>query len=230
MSSKKQRVLQEAISLHYGAILLYELDLAAAYTLVVAGLEALSREFGTPPSGWSKWENSTNWEEFMKELHLKQDQKEMIRARLMRDKQLRLKETFVNYVTETLPDSMGDESWKEWMYEIAINPTHSDFIPGKGQWARDDKVRDHLTTDRDLLRAALKKTYNARSGFVHEGKRTINFLTHLQNTLVPDYNKPLPFSILRTILSTLIRHELKRNSKDFVFPTLEIRNEDNPMS
>ncbi len=222
ISAKKQRVLQEAISLHYGAVLLYEVDLAAAYTLVVAGIEALSREFGEPPSSWSKWDKSEPWDTLMKDIHLKEEQKAKIRAHLMKDKQMRLKETFVNYVIDALPESMWDEDWKEWMYSITMSASGSDYTPGKGQWSRNDKVRDHLTTDREKLRASLKKTYNARSGFVHEGKRSINFLSHIQTTLIPDYNKPLPFSILRTILSALIRYELDRNSSAFKLPEIEI--------
>jgi hypothetical protein len=50
-----------AIDLHYGACLLVTRDLATAYTLLVAGIETLAQQFGTPSREWSDWQESTRW-------------------------------------------------------------------------------------------------------------------------------------------------------------------------
>lgn len=223
LPSKQQTALVEAINLHYGAVLLYELDLAAAYTLVVAGIETLSKAFSTPPTGWSKWDQSEKWDAFMKEIKLTEAQRTQVRERLLSERQILLKQTFVNYAVQELPDSMWDEEWREWMYTIdASAGTYSK----DGSWTKDDKVRDHITDDREKLRTAIRKSYDARSGFVHQGKREINLLSHIQGTLVVDYTKPLPFSFLRTILSALIRQELNRQSKPFSLPEITIVSEE----
>lgn len=220
LKPKQQKAISQAVSLHYGAVLLYESDLAAAYALIVAGIETLSRVFSTPPTGWSKWDQSQAWDEFMKGIELTGDQKIELRDRLLKDKQILLKQTFVNYAVQEVPDSMWEDDWREWMYQIDADS--GQYIPGKGNWSKDGKVKDHLTTDRDKLRTAIKKSYDARSGFVHEGKRGINLMSHIQTSLVADYTKPLPFSHLRTILSTLIKYELARQSEPYNLPDIFI--------
>ena len=219
LPSKQQTAIIEAINLHYGAVLLYEHDLAAAYTLVVAGIETLSKTFSTPPTGWSKWDQSEKWDDFMKEAKLSIDQRSQLRKRLLAETHILLKQTFVNYAVQELPDSMWNEDWKEWLYTVDASAGQ---YAKDGSWTTDNKVRDHITDDREKLRLAIRKSYDARSGFIHQGKRQINLVSHIQGALTVDYSQPLPFSFLRSILSALIRHELNRQSKSFPFPDVGI--------
>ena len=223
LNQKHLNTISEAMNLHYGAVQLYELDLSAAYTLVVAGIETLSREFGRAPSGWSKWDQSKPWDDFMKEIELKVSQKDALRKHLLKQQHIRLKETFVNYVIEELPDSFWESEWQEWMY--SVNGGEGQYVPNEGQWTVNDKVSNHLTQDREQLRSALRKSYDARSVFVHQGKRDINFFSNLSGVTRPDYSKPLPFSVLRSILACLIKLELERNSSEYELPDMILKHE-----
>ena len=51
-----------ALSAFHGAILLFDREPRAAYTLLITGIELLSRKYGTPPSNWSDWEESPSWD------------------------------------------------------------------------------------------------------------------------------------------------------------------------
>lgn len=71
-----------ACTLHHGAILLYEKDVRSAYLLLVAAIEVLSRQYGAPPTDWSDWEESSEWEKFMVKIGLSSKQETALRGRL----------------------------------------------------------------------------------------------------------------------------------------------------
>jgi hypothetical protein len=217
LSGKTETAIVTAIQLHYGAVLLFDRDLAAAYTLIVAGIETLSRQFGRPPSDWQAWDKASEWDEFAAQQGLSESQHEALRGRLMRDRQLRLKETFVNYVVEQLPDSFWSQPWDEYVYTVDMEAG----MWGDGTWHSDKTMRDFIPQDRNLLAGALRKSYDARSGFVHEGRRTVNLWSQLFDFMRPaEANHALSFAVLRSILTCLIRAELDAHAQDYELPQL----------
>ncbi|MGC5332258.1 hypothetical protein [Micromonospora sp. DT62] len=226
LSAEAEGVLNSAISLHYGAVLLFDRDLAAAYTLVIAGIEALSRQFGSPPTAWEDWEQAVSWEKFAKRQGLTDVQYSALKSKLMRDKQLKLSQTFINYAVERMPVSFKSLSWREYTYGVDA---------GSGQWIQgswsDEKVMgDYLPAGRDQLIDALKVSYMARSGFVHSGARAVSFLDDLFGQIPgsADGSRPLPFFVMRSLLAELIRVELKANSSGSELPDVTLLHDATP--
>jgi hypothetical protein len=219
LSGRKERAITVAIQLHYGAVLLFDRDLAAAYTLVVAGLETLAQQFGDVPKDWADWEMADDWNAFAKKQGLTTAQHEALRAKLMQDKQLRLKERFANYAGNHLPRTFWSRSWEEHIYRV------QDGSWKEGQWQPQKQVRDHLPRDRKLLVGTLRKSYDARSSFVHSGQRTVDLYSQFQfhaGTQPVSIERPLPFALLRSILTTLIEVELAAHSKDYEVPEIRM--------
>ena len=196
-----------ALDLHYGSALLFEKDLSAAYTLAVAGIEALSRGFGAPPSNWSDWDQSATWDKFARHHKLPSELYDALKAKLMKNQHLRLKETFANYAAYRLPDDFWDDEWNEWIYNVRM----PDGVYDGGDWSSRKHVRDYLTVDRDVLRAALRRSYDARSGFVHTGNRSVNTSSELYSQIhASGEDRPLSYACIRSILSRLLREEIDK--------------------
>ena len=207
-------VIGAACSLHHSAALLFERDIRSAYLLLVAGIEVLSRQFGEPPSDWKSWDSSTSWDKFMSDVALNSTQEQSLRNRLMDDRQLRLKATFRNYGARGLPDSFWDEDWKDWMYPIDAS---------RGFWTEPSvisqkKIKDLLPQDRHFLSECLGKSYDLRSGLVHRGVSLQISAGALPHDNKLDEIKPLPFSILRTILASLIKTEISKRGTNNPLP------------
>jgi hypothetical protein len=62
MEDADAEIICAALDMHYGACLLLDRDVASAYTLLIAGIEAMSRQFGSPPSSWNEWDQAPRWE------------------------------------------------------------------------------------------------------------------------------------------------------------------------
>lgn len=204
-----------AIHLHYGAVLLFDRDLAAAYTLLIAALETLSREFGDPPSEWTDWDKAAHWDKFIATQRLTDAQAGALREELMRDRQLRLKQTLVNYVVGSLPDTFWSTPWHEYLYSINA----ADACWTEGAWQEPKTVGDFLPSDKHILAGALRKSYDARSSFVHSGKRVINMYGQLRNLVYgARVDQPLGFAGLRSILTALIFAELEAHRTRYEMP------------
>lgn len=225
LDEKDAEVISAALDMHYGACLLLDRDIASAYTLLVAGLEAMSRRFGRPPSDWSDWDQAATWDKFCAQNALSEEQAQALRDTLMRDRQLRLNETFATYASATLPDSFWDGRWQDWLYTLTMPAgtfTGGDWTPGAS-------VEELVPRNRKLLKAALKRSYVARSGFVHAGDRAVDINTEFMARVMPDHVSRLSFPGLRLLLRGLIEHELRtRSSGEGVVPeiafTLEANN------
>jgi hypothetical protein len=211
-------VLGAAAQLHHSAVELFENDLRSAYLLVVTGIEVLSREFGSPPGAWADWEGGSTWDETFLSSGLSEGQRDAIRSRLMKDRQLRLKATFREYASTRIPDSFWDEPWENWMYP---------YNASEGKWEAPHLIetrfmRDILPRDRKLLSSMLGNAYDTRSGLVHRGA-----LLALVDSTVPfattsDPKRPLPFAILRSILRCLVLTELETHSKSVPLPPIRL--------
>jgi hypothetical protein len=212
-----------AASLYHGALLLFDRDIRSAYTLLVAGVEVLSRRYGSPPSAWVEWEESSKWDGLFVRLGLTAGQASDIRDELFRNRQLRLKATFRTYGAMRLPDAFWDRPWEEWMYGIrARGGTWTDATL---QEAR--VVRDVLSEDREALGRALGMSYDLRSKFVHRGAWIGPFELTLRQKVLADF--PLPFSVLRAVLRELIDVELRSHARPISLPDAEIRIQRSPV-
>ena len=139
-------IIGAAIQLHHAAIELYEVDLRAAYLLLVAGIELLSREFGNPPKMWGNWEGSEKWEKTFDPAGLSVAHRGAIRKGLMEDRQLRLKASFREYGSTRVPDSFWDEIWMNWIY--GYDATSGAWLEGR---VTEKTIRQILPHDRQLL-------------------------------------------------------------------------------
>ena len=211
-------VLGAAARLHHSAIELFESDLRAAYLLLVVGIEVLSREFGSPPTAWTDWEGSSVWEETFASAGLSEEQRDVIRSRLMKDRQLRLKATFQEYASTRIPDSFWEEPWESWMYPY--NPTERKWEAPHLIETR--VMRDILPRDRSLLSRMLGNAYDTRSGLVHQGALLTLVDNSIPQAATPDSKRPLPFPVLRSILRCLIRTELETHGRSVPLPPIRL--------
>jgi hypothetical protein len=198
-------VLNSALDMHHGACLLLDRDIASAYTLVVAGIEALSRRFGEPPTDWSDWDLSDVWDRFSVSEGLDTRQADALRAALMNDRQLRLNETFSTYASERLPASFWEGRWRDWVPDVTMP---EGTLTG-GHWEHETSVADLVPPDRQELKRALRRSYQARSGFVHTGDRAVNLSSEFFARAAHHAIGHLTFPALRLVLRALIAEELK---------------------
>lgn len=222
LNQEAEVAITTAINLHYGAVLLFDRDLAAAYTLMIAGIETLSRQFGTPPTYWAAWDRAEHWDKFIRKNGLSAEQGTALREDLMKDRQLRLKETFVNYVLSRLPDAFWSTPWQDYLYAI-------DGGAGcwkEGDWRPASEMRDFLPEDKAILRNCLRRSYDARSSFVHAGQRIVSVVSQMRELIAPaSGDRPLAFAVLRSILTALIFVELDDNSRSYELPEILLKHQ-----
>lgn len=211
-------VIGAASSVYHSAILLFDRDVRAAYALLISGIELLSREYGDPPSDWARWDQAAAWDSFLADIRVTTPQSESIRARLLQDKQLRLKATFRNYASARLPSAFWNAPWQEWTYGVFANKeTWTDAVPDKSK-----TVADLFPEDREALSRALGKSYDLRSAFVHRGDWLELFQLSTRAQTPVDMNSPLPFSVLRAILGELILVEARARSVEVALPDIQM--------
>jgi hypothetical protein len=211
-------VIGAAASVYHGALVLFDRDARAAYTLLIAGIEVLSRQYGSPPTDWTNWEQSASWETFITSQKLTTNQAGALRKMLMKDKQLRLKATFCNYAASGLSDRFWDKPWQEWIY--GLMPNDSQWLPATPLPFR--IVADLLPKDRIGLRKALGLSYDLRSAVVHQAD-WVEILSLAQPPVpATDLNRPLPFAILRAILAELIWIEISAHSTPRQLPDFQL--------
>jgi len=210
-----------AASVYHGALVLLDHGPRAAYALLVAGIEVLSRKYGAPPTDWTEWDESASWETFIASQQLTTEQADDLRERLINNKQLRLKAMFRNYTVSRLSDGFWDEPWEEWIYGFSVNDDR--WLPAKPLPTRN--VASILPRDRVGLSKALGLSYDLRSAIVHEA----NWIELMSLAPIPvpavDLNKPLPFAILRAILAELIWLEISAHSTPRQLPDFQLLRE-----
>ncbi len=212
-----------AIRMRNAACCLVESDHSSAYGLLIAALETLSRAFGNPPDSWQDWEQAKDWDGFITELALSEQDAEKLRKRLLGDKQLRLKRTFVEYAVHGIAPSFWEESY--FQYEPALDIDGNGVKVREGAWnAR--PITDLVPSDLDNLRKRLRKSYDARSEVFHQSSRLEQiFVMPFPN----DSKAPLSFSGLRLIVDHLLWREIERGAKDAPdLPNFEVRHSATP--
>jgi hypothetical protein len=112
-----------AIELHYAATLLYDAEPPnAAYALAIAGLEHLSRTYGAAPVEWPDWEHADRLDKVFLDLALTSEQSERLRAELLLDRHLQLRQTFANHVVNGLPDDYWQTQLEDFVPGLSVQP------------------------------------------------------------------------------------------------------------
>lgn len=219
LSSEDQDIIGAASTAYYGALLLFDREPRAAYTLLITGIELLSREYGKPPTNWHEWELSKEWDALFDAQGLSSEQRDIFRTKLLDDKHLRLGMTFRNYASSRILDSFWDKPLDQWIN--GIDASTGERLPGRLMKAR--KVSDFIQKDRAVLKNQLKKSYNLRSSVVHE-----SFWLDLIELGQPIPNAdqhsspPLSFPILRILLAELIWIEISERSTSAELPDFQL--------
>ncbi|MFE8912758.1 hypothetical protein [Streptomyces globisporus] len=220
LESREADVLNAAIRLHYGACLLFATDIAAAYTLVVAGIETLAGEFHNFSPGWGIWDQAGSWDKFIKAQALTDKQAEALRSKLLeKNAHMRLGERFADYAISGTTEAFFEQELSAWVPNI-------DWARGSitgGTWNPGPRIGE-VNSNVDDLKKALKKSYAARSGFVHSGERSVDSI----NQAVGAYagyksSAPVPFAILRSLLRHLILREIDSRCTSRETPPIEDR-------
>jgi hypothetical protein len=202
LESADLEVLDAASRLHHASTLLCERDIASAYVLLVAALEVLSCRYGKPPQNWEDWADAPSWDDEFQRLELTAEQEMAVRLKLLANQHIRLKLTFLRYVTESLPNDFWDGQWEEWAYGFHLN---------KDVWleptVEHKSVESIIPKNRELLRKALGKTYDLRSGIVHRGTELHLHQTSLRAQVAISPDDPVPYPVLRAIVVALTKHE-----------------------
>jgi hypothetical protein len=171
---------------------------------------------------------SDRWNRFIEEQGLNRYQAASLRKELMRDRNMRLAETFAHYASQRLPKSFWDDPWNEWVFDVTMAPDGNAQYTG-GHYQAEKRMRDFIPSDRAILHKALKKSYHARSGFVHEGGRTIDFISEIVAFATGaqlDGTRALQFGVLRSVLRELIRVEVEEHSSPLQLPPLALKRPD----
>jgi hypothetical protein len=208
-----------AIDLHYASTLLHDVDLNAAYALVVAGIETLSRHFRDPATEWGEWNEAERFDKVFEQLFLSEEQKDRLRTEILKDKHLRLRQGFADYVCERLQDDFWSASVQDYTPALRMRqPGVAEF--DKFTEGRAISIEQFVPSNRTVLRRRLLAAYDARSLYVHEGGRRVDSMTSLLAAIPIDQKPtaPVEFAGLRRILLALIRAELEAWSEPVELP------------
>lgn len=218
LTTEDQEVIGAASSAYHGAILLFDREPRVAYTLLVAGIETLSRKYGNPPVDWASWNEAADWSKFFNEQNLTPEQAAAFQNRLMHDRQLRLGATFQNYGATRPRDSFWERTLDQWIYGVDANT---------GAWLPATKaktfcVADLIPRDRTILRKSLAKSYNLRSAVVHEAEWVDLMSMAGSPGQQVQSNHALPFPLLRILLGELIQLEVSARSHPASLPDFRL--------
>lgn len=218
LAQEHQEVIGAASSAYHGAILLFDREPRAAYMLLVAGIEVLSRKYGSPPTEWSSWEESANWDKLFATQGLTTGQAEAFRDRLMHDRQLRLAATFQDYASTRLGENFWSKPLDQWINGIDAN-TGTWLPPTK---VKECRVSDFLSFDRTSLKRSLAKCYSLRSNVIHEAQ-WVELMTLAQPPVQdPQSSHILSFPVLRALLAELIWIEIAAHALPTALPDFQL--------
>lgn len=218
LSPNDQDIIGAASTAYYGALLLFDREPRAAYTLLITGIELLSREYGKPPTDWVEWELSKKWDDLFDAQGLSSEQKDIFRDKFLDDKQIRLGMTFRNYASNRLLDSFWDKPLDQWI--PGVDTSSGERLPRRLVTTR--KISDFLQRDRAVLKKRLGESYNLRSSIVHKSS-WIDLMKLGQPIPVADqHTLPLSFPILRILLAELIWIEISERSIPIELPDFQL--------
>lgn len=225
LSADNQDAIGSATNLHYASVLLHAVDVNAAYALAVGGIERLSRAYGNVGLRWSDWAESDRFDRVFDELALDEGQRERLRDEMLADRQLRLRQTLATYVIDTLPGDFWHGSieqflpqWKvvwgsDWEFlGVAAGPS----LPIEGLVDREPRT----------LRRRLLASYDARSSYVHAGRRDVDMrqVTAERTGKAPG-SGPIDYAVVRAMLRALILIEFNSRSEARDLPDVRLADE-----
>lgn len=167
-------------------------------------LEVLSQRFGAPASNWDQWEQSSAFDKLFNDLGITETQREALQAKMMRDRHIRLKATFQDYVALNVPDSFWTEPYEQWMYAMHL----PQGVWGEPTPAKTFRLESVLVRDRAVLRQVAGAAYNVRSRHVHRGDDVLFSQAGLREDVMVTGDEPPPYALVRAILVTLLRSHL----------------------
>lgn len=123
----------------------------------------------------------------------------------MKDKHIKLAETFATYAMTRLPAGF----WREPVRSYTWGVDAMSARPQEGSWSDPQPRGAVFADDPTVLKAAFKTAYKLRSQFLHAGKRAISFAGDVFATVVaadrPAGESPrLSAAQLRAVLRALI--------------------------
>jgi hypothetical protein len=218
--------LGSAIRMRNAACCLVESDYSSAYGLLVAAIEALSGTFRGLPTSWEAWDEAEGWDIFMtKELSLSEHDAEKLRQRLLKDKHLRLRLTFIEYIVTNLSPSFWEEHYLH--YVPSYVKEASGFTPQGGEWKDLGPMSTLISKDLASLRKRLGSSYNARSTVFHQSSRLeqMDLLPIPETSRKSSFSKvPLSFGVLRRIVDHLLWNEVEKGAHNAPeLPAFEVR-------
>lgn len=221
LQSDDLRHIAAAMALHYDACLIMESDSTGAYAMLVGGLEALSRGFGSPPADWLDWDDHVRWDDAFARLGLGTEAVQTLRKMLVEDKQIRLRRTFAEYASTRLPDEFWSGVIEDPTPGFRMEADRFTFSP---EHSRSERVPIALLvpSDRGQLRRSLLRSYDVRSDYVHQGARGFEVHHAVAALGGAQEGEPVPFAGLRYMLTTLIRRELSGRSDEYELPDVVI--------
>lgn len=224
LAVEDRRAIGSALELNYAAVLLFDVDANAAYALCVAGIETLSREYGSPPHDWSSWDEADHMDAVFEQMELREEQSAKLREELLMNRHLRLRQTFASYVVETIPNDFWSQSIET--FHAGLQATGGGGVDFVEMLPGNPLAVDRLVPrDATALRRRLLASYDARSSYVHEGGHA-NLMSRSLIEMVADEalsRGPISLMALRFILVTLISAELTRRSTPRTLPKLKIQ-------
>lgn len=222
LSERDRGPIGAAIDLHYASTLLLDTDLNAAYALAVAGIETLSRHYNDVQFGWDDWDEAPHLDSVFAKLGMSEDQADRLREELLKGRHLKLRQTFATYVAESLPDSFWELEMQDYLPTYKVAPDDSTVFTGL-EAAERLRLDRFVPRDRGACRKRLLATYDARSSYVHTGRRGVSE-TQTMATLAgapgDEARRPLEYLAVRRILRTMTQHEIARRSEDVPLPGL----------
>lgn len=213
LPERQATALLGAIRMRNAASCLVESDYSSAYGLLVAALETLSQAFASSPNSWEVFHDSLSWDKWIEVEGLDSGQADRLRSRLLGMGPIRIKQTFVEYVVAGLDPQFWKQSVHRFVPDIVMG--EGGAREGEGRWEVASEVELLVPSNSEDLRSRLRKTYDARSKFIHESLRP----SQIALFPVPGIaRQPLGLKALRRVLEYLLWKEIHGGSD--VYPML----------
>lgn len=216
-----------AINLHYASTLLLEKDLHASYALAVAGLESLATAYGSKKLGWDDWDEANEFDGLFVELEITDRQADALRNRLLKGKHLKIRQTFASYISTELPKTFWNTRFQNFTPSYTMQPDDGLQYTGKNEGGTVD-IEHFVPRDRKVLRRRLLSTYDARSSFVHAGKRDameVDAISTLAGRPNNSSKRPLDYLAVRRILRAMVLAEISSRSIPAPIPDIHLFHE-----
>jgi hypothetical protein len=153
-----------SVRLYHAAVLSVGREDSAAYSLLVAALEALADQFEPAPPTFDEWTEAEGWNAFIRRQNFSTEQADALRSRLMRDRHLNLSRRFVSYVIRMVPSSFWTETWHSYAPHVEMP---AGILRG---WMEAERPLTERTRRATLLAENLRTVYQARSKYFHAGE------------------------------------------------------------